>query len=158
MDPADESTGNAATARRHLRARWLAVAIVVVLFGLGMWLGSTSVSREEVSGCGRVQEDIEASLRVADSLLRVGDRDHDTPDIAYSGARLAIARADSLAAVAGLSPVDSLLRVRADNSVRAAKAALLAKADLFSDLPRLAADIDARIKTLDSLMSKFAIE
>lgn len=158
MQQMNETTDNNTLPRRHRSARWLAAAVVVVLMGIVLWISSSPVNREEPLDAAAVQGDIEEALRQADSLLLVVDLDHDTPDIAYAAARLAIARADSLAAAAGISAVDSLLRERADNSLIAARAALVAKADLFSDLPRLAADINVRLDNLDSLMSVFAIK
>lgn len=161
MQPVNEPTGNETLQRRHRSGRWLAAAIIVAVMAvvnLALWFGSAPVSKVEISDSAGVQGDIEAALRMADSLLLVGDLDHDTPDIAYGAARRAIARADSLASANGLPAVDSLLRSRADNSLLAARAALIAKASLFSDLPRLAADIDVRLVTIDSLITVYSIE
>ena len=157
MDAVNGDQGNDILPRRHRSARWIAAVVAVGIVGLVLGLGSLTRPKEEALDTAVMQHEIDESLRTADSLLLVGDRDHDTPDIAYIAARKAIARADSLAASTGIQAADSMLRVRADNSLIAARAALVAKADLFSDLPRLSADINARLNTLDSILSVFAI-
>lgn len=94
-------------------------------------------------------DSISAAVRVCDrridSLLTLGDRDDDTGDLRHLEAAGVLRCRDSLIAAAGCAP-DTSAANRVVRALERDTAILNAKITLFADMPRLHADLLARLQ------------